>query len=1007
MAMAGVLSAGGLAAVEAVGIGNLCKDWQESGLFRNFKTFETGAAFLSELEKPEHCFAVLSNAGKNPDGLNAKSSLDIMSRFVRRGGILVFDRATPTLFGSPGKPTELGSGETLLGEKKYAFSKLESAATESGIRIFGEDAAGMTAFLSGNKHCSLYGGGRMIMLMGTASGHVHLGVNRYGNGAVVYLSEALRHNGAYREEVLKLMRCLLDPKQRELHFPGTKSNDAISLNGKRSHLVIIGTDRGAALLREKLEAVTGVRNFVSSGSQDEVILQTVIDPGPGTEKLGPFGYRIVCTGNKIFLSGRTEKSVAYAAADFLKRYCSWRKFGYGSFCEVLPRLEFIQLPGKIDITEIPKVPFYNQKFSNSELFFRAIRLPGQSVGHTMHNLIPLEKYVDTHPEYYPMREGKRMSRERMLSKPWNPCMTNPDLPKLVKEYAAEFFRKNPDLPYLPLGVNDGGGNCRCPGCDAVYARNGNLYSEFYNMAARIVRQEHPGKMIGVIAYGLRNDKVPPLVMEDNIYMLICGIWYDGYKMVDAWKKAGIRHFGIYDYMYPFGTWILMPQYHPNRTVEEWRRAVDAGTELLSYEYYGRCDVFSAPQEYILSEVAWNPEVSPDELLRDYCETMFGKGAPFLMKFYRRLEEIWNRNPPDFYFQTIHDLERQLDCCRNGDVEYLSGLLADARKAADTPEHREKIGILEKMFGFISLYMDMRIGTRELATARITSPADAEKTVKEAERLYPLVEKIRTFSLTPEEEQTIFLPKNENLKSKYYGLDMIRAQSWSNPLPMYDNAVEQAFSRITAFLGDGAADFWRRHTGLPAARGQLWQIQNPHRTNLLANPGFETGSPKLSGNDPVEKTWDRNTIPGWGIWIYDGTAALIQITGEKAFSGKKCVKFGENEYMSCLNTSVPAAGGARYRFSFRVRRNDNNHGGELGRCVIRLTRNGKWFDEDSPIFVKFPPECVGKWIPLSVSFTVPPLSDMRIVPILAPPRQGADSGLYIDDCELNLITPGDK
>ena len=59
--------------------------------------------------------------------------------------------------------------------------------------------------------------------------------------------------------------------------------------------------------------------------------------------------------------------------------------------------------------------------------------------HSFIHFVPLEKYWDTHPEYYSMVDGKRLRDWIQL------CMTNKDLPKIISERILELLRKDPNI----------------------------------------------------------------------------------------------------------------------------------------------------------------------------------------------------------------------------------------------------------------------------------------------------------------------------------------------------------------------------------------------------------------------------------------------------------------------------------------------------------------------------------------------------------------------------------
>ena len=261
---------------------------------------------------------------------------------------------------------------------------------------------------------------------------------------------------------------------------------------------IISADKAAeAFLKEKLTRILGEQDFKTGDitiylgrTSQATKARVFFNKGP----LGDYGYRIVCKdGKNIYISGAMPTGTIFGAGDFLKRFAGWRNFYPGKTGEVIPKLEKLNLPAKIDIKEVPTIPHYNPSSGNrDEIFSRTkMRVYHYATTHALDKVVPPAKYAKTHPEYYPVRYGKRLDvslYKRAMG--WNPCVSNPDMPKLLDEYLATLKRKK----NITLSVNDGGGDCQCEKCTAIYKKHGNQYIEFYKTVNDIIAEKYPGKL---------------------------------------------------------------------------------------------------------------------------------------------------------------------------------------------------------------------------------------------------------------------------------------------------------------------------------------------------------------------------------------------------------------------------------------------------------------------------------------------------------------------------------
>ena len=353
---------------------------------------------------------------------------------------------------------------------------------------------------------------------------------------------------------------------------------AVTLAGAQKVRIVAQDKAAEAFLKGKLVRILGEQDFKSGeitiylGRTAQATKSRVFF---NKGQLGEYGYRMVCKdGKNIFISGALPAGTLFGAGDFLKRFAGWRSFYPGKTGEILPQLEKLALPEKFDIKEVPSIPHYNPSSGNrDEVFSRTgIRVYHYATTHALDRVVPPKKYAKTHPEYYPLRNGARLDVSKFKrAMGWNPCVSNPDMPKLLDEYLATLKRKK----NITLSVNDGGGDCQCEKCEAIYKKHGNQYIEFYKTVNDIIGKKYPGKIGVFSAYGTRSNQAPrDLKLGPHVMPFICGARpgiYD--KELAAWKNTGVKYIGIYDYMYTFSPAFMVPQFYPHDLAKKWKSVI--------------------------------------------------------------------------------------------------------------------------------------------------------------------------------------------------------------------------------------------------------------------------------------------------------------------------------------------------------------------------------------------------------------------------------------------------
>ena len=720
------------------------------------------------------------------------------------------------------------------------------------------------------------------------------------------------------------------------------------------------------------------------------------------ENLHPFGYYMVKRGNHVALVGKDGHASGFACSDFLKRFTGYRSFGGGPFGTVLPKIDDFDLPKEFTIREEPSVtsvcvagdPVWDGAFA------RALRITCVST-HAMADMIDESLYAE-HPEYFPEINGVRRNPK---GQQWNPCLANPDLPKLFRAYATAYFQKHPQHIGLPMGVNDGGGDCCCAKCSELLRKHGNQYVEFYNMAAKILAQEFPGKLLAFIAYtSCARAPTDGYRMEPNILVEKTG-HAGGLK---AWRDAGVRHFGNYQYLYGLSDCRMAPGHYPFYIADYLRRHTrEYAITTFWQEYYPDSVVFDACRQYVVDELLWNMDADVEALVTDYHEKMFGPAAKPMRRFFDVCEEAFRDNPErgeSFFAEWMSPIqfngytferlaaadaalaEAAAAAPEKAKAEHVEGL--DDRPAAEPDEmsYARRVHLVSAMWKAVRPLMENWQVAR-----RLKDVSDLDEAVKLIRRGYAAIEAAEAYQISEADEKDVF-PKGKKGSFAHW------KRQTSNrfaPRPPLELAADAAFARIGRALGpEKARAAFGAFKGDPkiGPLAETWLVtQKGGLENVARNGGFESLKPRH-----------------WTFDIFPNSVAKAAIDSSDAHSGTNAACIGEVRVSCCAYELVNLAPRTRHRVRVWVKRNDDNRRGALGEICIRLkSAKGAWLDQGSAITVPVPPESVGKWAEVSFFFTTPDVPDKVVtaLPLLCAPVQKADSRIWFDDLSIEPVCRG--
>lgn len=500
-------------------------------------------------------------------------------------------------------------------------------------------------------------------------------------------------------------------------------------NGRSDYCIVLSKDaspsdhRAAAEFKRFVIEMSGATIPYAASDMEAPEKAVLIGDSPALKSLGVNidytslgneGYVIKTVGNRLVIAGGRMRGTMYGVYAFLEDIlgCRW----YSSKVSKIPKLSNIALDN-LDIVGMPAFEyrdvFYTDAFdkdwaARNRTNGVAAKLDTETGGkisyypfvHTFAMLVPLDKYWDTHPEYFSMIDGKRIREYTQL------CMSNPDVLGIATQTVLGWMRDHLEAKLYEVSQNDWYNQCQCENCRAIYESEGNpsgLLLRFVNAIAEETEKTHPDKLIDTLAY--QWTEKPPKITKPrhNVRVRLCPIFCceaHPYEQCDAPEnKAFVENLANWAkitnnlYIWHYNTSFI----HYLNPFPDFRQLADSaklykrtGVKGIFWEgnySAGGGGEFAELRAYLLAKITWNPNVDYQTVMNDFIDGYYGAAGKYIRKYVQLLEDkvtkenihikVLQAGPNDAYL--ISDVVTEADA-----------LLAKAESVADSPEVLDRV-----------------------------------------------------------------------------------------------------------------------------------------------------------------------------------------------------------------------------------------------------------------------------------------------------------------------------
>lgn len=416
--------------------------------------------------------------------------------------------------------------------------------------------------------------------------------------------------------------------------------------------------RAAGELQKYIEKISGVY-IPSTGPEERDRDKNKIFVGayPERDNYNPNLVFYTSTGEDIMIGGGSSKSVLYAVYTFLENElgCKW----LSPDAELVPETADISLPSDLDYSYTPEIEtrtVHSKLYYENHVFADKRKVtheafpgyvPGAKV-HTFHRFMPGEAFFGEHPEYYALRNGKRLTTQL--------CLSNPDVLKIVSDSARAYFERYPGKDILSVSQDDNTLYCTCDECRAVDEEEGSPAGSMIRFVNNVAA-EFPGKTISTLAY--QYTRKPPLTKPaDNVLVTLCSIECDRSKPIEegcrdfasdlkGWKELS-NNIRIWDYTTQF-TNFLAP--FPNiYTLGPNARFFRDNNARWVFEQHSHnpSELFEL-RSYLTAKLLWNPDLDTRDVIAEFCSAYYGEAGTYVEKYINTIHKELADTPGFFLF----------------------------------------------------------------------------------------------------------------------------------------------------------------------------------------------------------------------------------------------------------------------------------------------------------------------------------------------------------------------
>lgn len=269
--------------------------------------------------------------------------------------------------------------------------------------------------------------------------------------------------------------------------------------------------------------------------------------------------------------------------------------------------------------------------------------------HTFHRFVPEKQYYNSNPEFYALVKGKRI--------PTQLCLSNDTVYRIVRDSVKIFFERSKNARVISVSQDDNTQYCTCERCAAVDSKEGTPAASMMLFVNRIAR-EFPDRTISTLAYQYTRKAPKTIRPEKNTLITLCSIECDRSGSISEKCRdfeTDLKEWGalgstiqIWDYTTQFTNFLApfpnMETLRPNIEL-----FVNNGANWIFEQHSHNTSDLYELRCYMMSRLLWDPSLSYDSLLNEFCDKYYGAAGPSVARYVSELHVAIRQYPKFFLF----------------------------------------------------------------------------------------------------------------------------------------------------------------------------------------------------------------------------------------------------------------------------------------------------------------------------------------------------------------------
>ena len=347
----------------------------------------------------------------------------------------------------------------------------------------------------------------------------------------------------------------------------------------------------------------------------------------------------------ITISSNNKKNLFYATYEFIEKFLNvkWLSTDYTHY----EKLSSLNIPNNYNYHYEPPVltrTVHSKLFYDDSIFADKLKVTNEAFPryvpnarvHTFHRFMPYDVFYEKNPEYYALRNGKRL--------PTQLCLTNNAVLEIVKDSVRSFFKSSPISDVISVSQDDNTQYCQCENCSKIDNNEGSTAGSLIHFVNEIAK-DFPDKTISTLAYQYTR-KPPKTKPLENVLITLCSIECDRSIPIDEGCKdfsSDLKGWSIltdniriWDYTTQF-TNFLAP--FPNwGTIKPNINLFVQNNAKWIFEQHSRNDseLFEL-RSYVMAKLLWDPSLNFNTLIKDFNDKYYGDGGKYITEYISKIQ----------------------------------------------------------------------------------------------------------------------------------------------------------------------------------------------------------------------------------------------------------------------------------------------------------------------------------------------------------------------------------